>query len=707
MRSWLIWALVAVALLAGGYMLAAPYIGMLQDGAELQRLLDPDSQQNLLRTGDNQPLPLDESIAVPEAASTVARSASDSRPPANPDRNAYFGDLHVHTTYSMDAYAFGTTAGPDDAYRFARGESIEHPLGFQMQLTRPLDFYGVTDHAMFLGLVRAAGDTSTEFSKYPVAKVMHNLNAPDNKGWTTRLERSLMFANFVPNVRAGLEDGSIDQADVTAVAKSAWQDIIRSAEEFNDPGEFTTFVAYEYTSSSDDFGNLHRNVIFKGADRLPVEPFSRFHSQNPEGLWDWMDNLREQGVESLAIPHNPNGSNGEMFKLVDWAGNPMDDAYAEQRMRNEPLVEITQVKGTSDTHPLLSPNDEWADHEIVRFRVGTTLESEPDGSYVRQAYLRGMGMEEEGTVNPYKFGLIGSSDTHVAASSVNEDNYWSKVGLFDGSAEGRGSIPVTGFQGAFLKTTAAALITQVEGRDYLRGTGFEAWSASGLTGVWAEENTREAIYAAFRRKETFATSGPRIKVRFFAGYEMDESITEAADLAAQAYAGGVAMGTDLLSRPDGEPGFLVWAVKDPEGAPLQRLQVIKGYVRNGEHNERVYDVACSDGMTPDPQTHRCPDNGAEVNLADCSISANKGASELKTLWRDPDFDAGQEAFYYVRVLENPKCRWSTWDAVKAGVEPRADLKKTIQDRAWSSPIWYVVADAPVDPAPEAEGEETP
>ena len=611
----------------------------------------------------------------------------DLSPPApNPDRDAYFGDLHVHTEYSFDAYNFGTTATPYDAYRYAQGEAIMHPSGYQVQLRTPLDFYAVTDHAMFLGLVKEAADTSTEFSKYDVAEPIHNIHDPDNLGITSIIQRVVNFAGFIPDTLAGIQNGSIDGNMTTDVTRRAWLDTINAAEQFNDPGKFTTFVAYEYTTGSDDRGNLHRNVIFRGSEKLPAVPFSRLNSQNPEGLWDWMDGLRAQGVESLAIPHNSNGSNGQMFKLVDWAGNPLDDAYVKRRVRNEPLVEITQIKGTSDTHPALSPNDEWADFEIYPLRVGTTLPSDPNGSYVRQALQNGLALEAQGIKNPFQFGLVAASDTHVAASTDDESTFFSKAGILDGEPVGRGSVPVSLLYGAAIRLYAPENLVEVDGRTYIQGGGFETWSASGIAGVWAEENTRDAIYDAFRRKETFATSGPRIKVRFFASTAFDQDMLADSQLVARAYAEGVAMG-DELSANGNTPSFIVWASGDPRGTPLQRMQVIKGYVKDGEPMEQVYDVACSDGLQPDPATHRCPDNGAKVDLSDCSINADVGDGEMLTLWQDPDYDADVDAFYYTRVLENPTCRWSTWDALREGVEPRADLHKTLQERAWSSPIW--------------------
>jgi len=367
------------------------------------------------------------------------------------DRRAYFGDLHVHTTYSFDAYAFGTLATPYDAYRYARGEAIEHPAGFEVQLRQPLDFYAVTDHAMFLGVAAAAADTSSELSKLELAEPLHDLNAPGNRGFMSLRSRTKAFSGFVPKLVGAIRDGSVDRELPMKVTRAAWRDTIAAAELHNEPGRFTTFIAFEYTSSTDDRGNLHRNVIFQGSERIPDVPFSRFHSQNPEGLWDWMDDLRAQGVESLAIPHNSNGSNGQMFKLVDWAGDPIDDAYAARRLRNEPLVEITQVKGTSETHPSLSTRDEWAGFEIAPFRVATMLASEPAGSYVRDALRRGLSLESGGVTNPYRFGFIGSSDTHTGATSDDEENFFSKLGLLDATAELRGSVPFSPLSAAAVR----------------------------------------------------------------------------------------------------------------------------------------------------------------------------------------------------------------------------------------------------------------
>jgi len=609
-------------------------------------------------------------------------------PQANAYREAYFGDLHVHTDYSFDAYAFGTVATPYDAYRYAQGEAIAHPAGFQVQLGQPLDFYAVTDHAMFLGAVKAAANTNTEFSKEPHVQDLHNINAPDNLNLASLPQRVKAFSTFLPDTLNRITSGQTEVGIVNQIAKDAWADIVQAAQANNRPGEFTTFVAYEYTSSTDGRGNLHRNVIFRDSDKLPALPFSRFHSQNPEGLWDWMDGLRAQGIETLAIPHNSNGSNGAMFQMVDWASNPIDETYAQRRIRNEPLVEITQVKGTSETHPLLSQNDEWANFEIMPYRIATTIASQPEGSYARQALLNGMTLADQGLTNAYQFGFIGASDTHTGAASLDEESYFSKVGLLDSDGSRRGSQPLTAGDAEIIKAAGRVEIKQIGGKQYATGA-YETWGASGLTGVWAEENTRDAIYRAFRRKETFATSGPRMKVRLFAGYNFGGNTLNDTNEVAAAYASGVSMGSELLTNGDQAPTLLAHATQDPNSAPLQRLQIVKGWTIDGEHNERVYDVACSDGGLVDTVTHRCPDNGAQVDLNNCAISSNLGAAELRAKWRDPEFNPEHRTFYYVRALENPTCRLVNLGCIKAGATPRSDLQATIQERAWSSAIWLV------------------
>ena len=623
----------------------------------------------------------------------------------NEDRNLYFGDTHVHTKYSFDAYIFGTTASPDDAYSFAKGAPIKHPLGFDMQLSEPLDFYAVTDHGFFLGMFEKLADTSHPASSLPGADPYHDINAPGNTGIDSISRRRNAFSNFFWLSTFGNKFSqwralnfknnialSMPMFDY-AVHKSAWKEIAESAQRNYEPGKFTTFIGYEFTTNSGDLegGNLHRNVLFENSN-YPKRPWTRIDSMNPEDLWAWMDRLRNKGLDSIAIPHNSNGSNGRMFETKYWNGNLVDTSYADLRSRNEPLVESTQVKGTSDTHPLLSPDDEWADFEIFPYRIGRGKTfSDPDGSYVRQAYRRGIGLNWEARGNPYKFGVIGSSDTHTAAGAFVESDFYAKVGVLDGLPPLRGTIPLDEEEYKLLTSddNNSNLFTEREQGRYV-DTYYSLWSASGLAAVWAEENTRESIFAAFRRKETYATSGNRIKLRFFAGLDYQDLNLGAENLIKLAYDRGVPMGSDLVAEGKKQPAFLIWAQKDQRTTSLQRLQVIKGWVdpSDGSTHEKIYDAVCSDGLKVNPNNFRCPDNGARVDLADCSVS-DTGAAELKTLWSDPDFNPNHNAFYYVRVLENPSCRWTAWDAVKNGRDPREDLDPIIQDRAWSSPIWYI------------------
>lgn len=659
---------------------------------------------------------------------SIADPLPGSTPGFSEDKNVYFGDLHVHTKHSFDAYIFGTTATPDDAYKYAKGNSIKHPLGYDMQLREPLDFYAVTDHGFLLGSVEGWADPNNGRAG---TEPFHNINAPENLNQESIAARSQLFQNYVRNIAqfsniwtrtVAYFSGDTARGSTIYdmdVHRTAWKDVIQSAQRHNDPGNFTTFVAYEFTSSTTrsantqdasalgclftgngcgfegsppfENANLHRNVIYKG-NKFTVEPFTRLKSVNPENLWSWMDDLRENGVDTIAIPHNSNGSNGQMFEMENWEGLPISTQYAEFRMRNEPLVEMTQVKGTSETHPILSPNDEWADFEIMWQRVGNSAYSRPFGSYVRQAYLDGLGMEEEGRGNPYKFGMVGASDTHTGAISDDESDFHSKIGIFDGTAVGRGSVPISDEDVELL--TGGQDIRQLAfkkiGDRNFNNTIFNTWGASGIAAVWAEENTRDSIFDAFRRKETYATSGSRIKLRFFGGYDLDTSILSKADLIKEAYKKGVPMGQDLAASEGKAPSFLIWAMRDKNAAPLQRVQIIKGWVEKstGRPYEEVIDVACSDGLIPDPATNRCPNNNSLVDISDCSISSDRGANEIKTVWTDDSFDSSVKSFYYVRVLENPSCRWSTWDAVKNGTKPREDLQPTIQERAWSSPIWY-------------------
>ena len=643
--------------------------------------IEPDSFLNIAgaRVGLARQQPIDWDSQALDPYMNMDSKLSSTRVPL-------FGDLHVHTTYSFDAYIFGTLATPDDAYEFAKGKPIKHPAGFDVSLDRPLDFYGVTDHGTFLGQVAEAATPGNPYYEAPSSVNVNDINSPENLTISSIPRRTEAFGGFLINTITALMERKLDISYLDSVSRRAWADTVAAAQRHNDPGKFTTFIGYEYTASTADMGNLHRNVIFKGNGNLiPSAPYSRANSNDPEGLWQWMDRLREDGIESLAIPHNSNGSDGFMFALEDSFGKSLTKEYAELRMRNEPIVEITQVKGTSDTHPALSTNDEWADFEIMPFKVATQSISKPKGSYVRDALLEGIKMEKKEGFNPYKFGFIGSSDTHTAASSQEEDNFFSKIGILDSSASLRGSIPET--DPAILESGQPVI--DLDGKKYLNSSSI-TWGAAGLAGVWAEENTRDSIYNAFRRKESFATSGPRMTVRFFAGYDLDTNRINDNNLIEYLYANAETMGADLDGIGQQTPSFFVWAVRDAFTAPLQRVQIIKGYIDdNGNPQEQVFDVACSDDGFPDPETYRCPDNNAKVDISTCAFSEDVGAAELKTFWSDPTFKSEQRAFYYVRALENPTCRWSTWDAVRNNVEPRSDMPKTIQERVWSSPIHYI------------------
>jgi hypothetical protein len=572
------------------------------------------------------------------------------------ERQAFFGDLHIHTNFSFDAFTGNVRTTPDDAYLYAKGHPIAHPSGDAIRITgRPLDFLMVADHAEFLGVHAALLDpTSPTYGHPETDSVLPKPGAT--------------LVSAIRQMRELIASG--DEIAGDEVIADAWNKTVEAAERHNDPGTFTTFIGFEYTPTPDG-RHLHRNVVFRGSE-VPNLPFSSRNSENPEDLWTWLDALRDGGIDAWAIPHTMNQSDGLAFQEQTFGGEPIDRDWVEKRIRNEPIAEISQQKGTSETHPSLSPNDEWADFQIVQYYRNRAENKDPisvfKGGYYRDALRTGLEFEEKLGANPYQLGVVAASDSHTSASAYEEDNYFSTAS----SAAGRGSVypeGADGWEGYFTPRQAT------------HGTG-------GLTGVWAEENTRAAIYDAMRRKESFGTSGPRILVRLFGGFGLDEALLGSTDPVAEAYRSGVSMGGLLTAKTSGSPSFLVWAMRDFETGWLQRAQVIKGWIEGGESHERVYDVACSDGLEPDPTTHRCPSNDARVNLADCSVSRDKGAVELQTVWTDPDFDASQRAFYYVRVLENPSCRWSMWDAVRSGIEPNPDLPKTHQERAWSSPIWY-------------------
>jgi len=589
-------------------------------------------------------------------------------------RNAYFGDLHVHTKNSFDAFITGTRTTADDAYRFAKGDTIDNGAGKDITISGPpLDFYGVTDHGEYMGVLAAMRDRNNPISKTDTAKSIFGIFGGSREA---RIEA---FTKVGTTIVTGDPIEDIYDRDFI---DSAWAENVLAAEKHYNPGRFTTFAAYEYTNMNiigeiaDNLGaiNLHRNVIFR--DRAPERLFSTLDSTNPEDLWNWMNDKRDEGFDVLSIPHNSNASNGQMFSMTMSDGSPITKTYAANRIKNEPIVEMTQVKGTSETHPLLSPEDEFANHELYEILVGMATESKKvPGSFVRQALSRGIGIEQNIGKNPYEFGFIGSSDTHVSAPSLSEEQHFGKFS-HDTDLANRGSVPPDGkmsWENVVSEETELAFISSA------------SYGASGLAGVWAESNTREDIFDAMKRKETFATSGPRIKTRFFAG-NYNDTILSSTNMLEEAYKNGVPMGGTKSSGTN-SPDFIAWAIKDPDGYPLQRIQIIKVWSDETDNLEQIYDISCAGDLQPSPDTNRCPENGASVDLSNCQTNDETGSSELKALWSDPNYIPGQKSAYYIRVLENPKCRWSTWDAVRNGTPPNPNMQATIQDRAWSSAIW--------------------
>ena len=584
---------------------------------------------------------------------------------SNPQKDVFFGQTHIHTSWSFDAYVFGNTfTGPEESYQFALGKPIKHPAGYMVKLKHPLDFQAVTDHAEYAGTIKLANEPGSAISKLPIAEKLKVRSKED-------IQKIYLFLGT-----SILKDEPIKELISPEVAGSVWKQVASIADKYNQPGKFTTFVAYEWTSTPDN-RNMHRNVIFKDSRKVPELPFSSIDSTHPEDLWVWMDGQRKAGNELLAISHNANLSDGIMFPLdVDNKGRPIDAAWAQSRMNNEPLAEIHQLKGQSETHPLLSPTDEFAGFEVLDYLLGG-VERAPKlhGSYIREAYENGLAMQDTRGYNPYKFGLVGASDSHNTAAPYSQSNFFGGHGLTDATAK----IRLSGHKLAGLDATRIA--------------------ASGLGGVWAEENTRDSIFAAMQRKETYGTSGVRIKVRLFGGWDYGNDVLRQKDWVKTGYAKGVPMGGDLPASTGKAPSFIVWAVKDPEDGNLDRIQIVKGWTKSGQIFEKIYDVAWSGdrllergGIIRDALVRRgeaaLPPVKNTVDIKNASYKNTVGAVELKTVWSDPAFDPSLHAFYYARVLQIPTPRWTTYDAKTLGVAPPADVPATVQERAWTSPIWY-------------------
>ncbi len=586
-----------------------------------------------------------------------------------------FGDTHLHTGYSADAGLVGATTTPDDAYRFAKGETVTSSHGVRARLQRPLDFLVVADHAENLGLTFGLEEGNEALLGTEWGQGLAELIAPKTE--EAMAEAYLYWGNTF----ALSGDRGGDPLAGTDFNKTMWQRMTEAAERHNDPGSFTALIGYEWTSGPQG-NNLHRNIIFRdGKDKADqVIPFSAYDSEDPEDLWNWMEKYQSNtGGRLLAIPHNGNLSNGLMFDDVTaTTKKPLDRDYAERRMRFEPVYEVTQIKGDGEAHPALSPNDEFADYGTWdKGSFGPELKT-PEmlpREYAREAWKRGMAYEATVGANPFKFGVIGSTDSHTGLSTAQEDNFFGKVTMVEPTPD-----PVRFEEQITGRTTPDDPSDDIVHAQAL---------ASGLAAVWARENTREAIWDAFERKEVFATTGTRMRVRVFAGWDFDEDDLNRSDFARHGYDVGVPMGGDLTSAPEGAaPALLIRAIRDPDGANLDRLQVIKGWLDgDGKTHEEVFDVAWSGDRKPDADG-KLPKVGNTVDVDEASYSNSIGAAGLQAFWRDPDFDPAQRAFYYVRVLEIPTPRWTNYDAKFFGIDRPEGIEPTQQERAYTSPIWY-------------------
>ena len=583
-----------------------------------------------------------------------------------------FGDTHLHTAVSFDAGAFGARLGPRDAYRLARGEEITSNSGQPVKLSRPLDWLVVADHSDNMG-----------FFPDLLAGKPEMLADPSGRKWYEMI-KSGQGAQAAMEIIIGFSHGTFPKDLIyfpgTRAYRGAWHDTIAAAEQYNQPGRFTAFIGYEWTSNTGG-NNLHRNVVFRdsGDKASLVEPYTvlkPYGSDNPADLWKWMEAYEKKtGGSVLAIAHNGNLSNGLMFPIVEALGKKIDRQYAETRARWERLYEATQTKGTSESHPSLSPNDEFADFEIwdKGNLDGSAVKKKEmlQFEYARAAYKNGLKLEQQLGVNPYKFGLISGSDAHTGLSAVEEDNFFGKTAPQEPSPE---------------------RMTKVFFADPKSGVKVMDWEvgASGYGAVWATENTREAIWDAMQRRETYSTTGTRMAVRFFGGWEFEPKDAHDRMPAGIGYARGVPMGGDLKKAPAGKaPTFLVAALKDPIGGNLDRIQIVKGWLdAKGELHEQVYDVAWSGDRKPDPKTGKLPSVGSTVNVEEATWTNTIGAPELIAVWKDPRFDPGQRAFYYARVIEIPTPRWTAYDAKRFGVKPLPGTRMTVTERAYTSPIWY-------------------
>ncbi len=606
------------------------------------------------------------------AASTDKQEYSpyvDSKP-----NSVYFGDTHLHTSFSTDAGLMGARLSPDDAYRFAKGKEVVSSTGVRARLSRPLDFLVVADHSENLGLSVMIEESDPELLKNKWGKMIHDIAKRGGaQAMTQAYDVWIKSMGVVKDPLAGQDE----------LTRMMWKRITQSAEDHNNPGLFTALIGYEWTLTPNG-NNLHRNVIFRdGKDKADqILPLSQYDTMDPEKLWEWMEAYeKDTGGRVLAIPHNGNLSNGMMFDDVDYSGQPIDKDYAEKRAKWEPLYEVTQMKGDGETHPLTSPDDEYADFETLdkgSFGAVGKTDDMIQREYAREAYKRGLVYQKELGVNPFKFGMIGSTDSHTGLAATEETNYFGKISLLEPSDKPiRFKEEISGRPGTEEMKQYASQI-----------------SSGALAAVWARENTREALWDAMARKETYATTGTRMRVRVFGGFGFEESDMTRSDFVDYAYDNGVPMGgdlteVDLKDSKNKAPGFMIRAIRDLEGANLDRVQVIKGWVDdNGEKQERVYDVAVSgDRKIGDDGRARTP-VGNTVNIKEATYTNDIGAHSLEAYWQDPEFNPEQHAFYYVRVLEIPTPRWTTYDAKVFNLDLPKRVEPTIQERAYTSPIWY-------------------
>ena len=621
----------------------------------------------------------DDATAVATTAATPAARGFSPYAGRKYPTQVYWGDTHHHTSNSGDGFMAGNRLGPEDAYRFARGEEVVSSTGVPAKLSRPLDFLVISDHAEGLGLMYEVYNGNPAFVSDPtLARWGQALKAGGKAASDATNE--LISAQAQGTLPAAIKDPKT----VGPVMKSVWQAYTATAEKYNEPGRFTAMIGYEWTSVPGG-NNLHRNVLFRdGKDKADqLFPFSAWQSEDPEKLWAWMDSYEKKtGGRLLAIPHNGNLSNGRMFELTDFSGQPLTRDYAERRARWEVLQEIIQTKGNSETHPTLAPNDEFAgDLGVAGWEYGNlTLEGSPETpemrptSYLRGGLMRGLEQEAKLGVNPFKFGFVGGTDVHNSLTAIEEDNYFGKHVYQEPSAHRWSHVSKQGF-----------------------GKTRYTWHymAAGYAAVWAAENTREALWDAMKRKEVYGTSGTRLTVRFFGGWNYQASDLNSRNFAWAGYQKGVPMGGDLTRAPAGKaPTFLVAAMKDPMFGNLDRIQIIKSWVgKDGKAHERVYDVAWGDADKRKPgKDGKLPPVGNTVDVASATWTNTIGDPELGAVWKDPDFDPSQRAFYYARVIEIPTPRWTAYDQVRFGIEMSPEVPMTQQERAWTSPIWYTPAE---------------